>query len=200
MPQPMPDRNDHHLPPVGEGTAAELRTAVGGPEKLLPASRQNRRWTTVSEREHRALELVAAGATYEQIGRVLSITRTNARLLVEKAVGRRALEINRQEAPQVRAILMDRLIALHRRWWPAALGNPAEGLEPSQQAADMVLKIHDRLARLTGVDSGVEAVARVDVVITNEDRENRLAGILGGLAEVAARQKAIEGEFREDAA
>jgi hypothetical protein len=81
-----------------------------------------------------------------------------------------------------------------------ALGNPAEGVEPSQVAADMILKIHDRLARITGVDSGVETVARVDVVITEQDRANRLASILDGLAEVAARQRAIEGEFREDAA
>jgi hypothetical protein len=196
----MPDRNDAHLPPVGEGTVEELRTAVGASPRMVPTSRQARRWTTITERENRALELTAAGATYEQIGKILSITRRNAQLLVDKAVARRALEINRQEAGQVRAILMDRLVALHRRWWPMALGNPAEGVEPSQVAADMILKIHDRLARITGVDSGVETVARVDVVITEQDRANRLAGILDGLAEVAARQRAIEGEFREDAA
>lgn len=199
MPQNVPDYDDSHLPPVGEGTAEELRLAVGQPAKMAPTTRQMRRWSTITERESRALELTAAGATYEQIGKVLSITRKNAQLLVDRAVGRRALEINAREAPETRAILMERLLALHRRWWPMALGNPAQGIDPSLPAAEMILKIHDRISRITGLDEG-DMPARVDITVSVADRDRRQDAILASLAEVAARQRAIEGEFREDAA
>jgi DNA-binding CsgD family transcriptional regulator len=182
------------LPPLDEGTQAEIQAALGITH-MDP--RTKRRDTRLTARELRALELTAAGATYEQVGKVLGIARTNARHLVERALARRAAEVNSREFHVAKALELDRLETLYRRWWPLAIGNPAQGVPPLKDAADMVLKIHDRVARIEGLNAPTQVEARIDLEVNEISVEERRARVLSSLAEVRARQLTIEGEFRE---
>lgn len=190
--------DDSNLPPLGEGTVAEIRAATGITEAKGPVL--GRRHTQLTAKELRALELVAAGATYDLIARILSITRPNARLLVERALARRAAEVNSREHHVAKALELDRMETLWRRWFPLAIGNPAAGIPPNKDAAGIALRIHERICRIQGLDAPVEVAAKLNLEIDVVSPEERRAKILASLAETKARQKAIEGEWKETAA
>lgn len=188
---------DGHLPPLDEGSVAELRNAVGIRHQPNSRTRSERRTTTLTARELRAIELTAAGATYDQVGAILSINRTSARALVERALARRALEVQHRELGPARVLQLERLDRLLMRWWPLAVGNPREGTAPNDRAAAIVLSIMDRQERILGLAQPIRVEEDVRVSLTYEELEGRREKVLAGLAEVMARQQAIEGEFTE---
>ena len=190
--------DDSALPPLGEGTVDEIRAAAGIEDakgRVL-----GRKQTQLTAKELRALELVAAGATYDLIGRILSMSRPNARLLVERALARRAAEVNSREHHVAKALELDRMETMWRRWFPLAMGDPANGVLPSKDAAGIALRIHERICRIKGLDAPVEVQARVDLEVDAVSPEERRAKILASLAETKARQATIEGEWKEAAA
>jgi len=196
----VPEMHDEHLPPLDEATIPELRQAVGIRHKPNSRTRSERRLTTLTARELRAIELTAAGATYAQVAAILDLTPTNARLLVERALARRALEIHAREMPQAKALQLERLELMLRRWFPLAVGNPREQTPPNERAAAVVLSIMDRQARIIGL----EAPLRIeqDIVVdapSHDELVARQERILAGLAEVRERHQAIEGSFTEGA-
>jgi DNA-binding CsgD family transcriptional regulator len=197
MAQPPPAYDDSHLPPLGEGTVEEIRKAAGIQDAKGPV--MGRRQTQLNARELRALELTAAGATYDLIAKILSITRPNARLLVERALARRAAEVGSREHHVAKALALDQMEHLWRRWYPLAMGDPANGIPPSKDAAGIALRIHERICRIQGLDAPVQVDARVEVEVNAETPEQRREKILASLAETRARQQAIEGEWREAA-
>ena len=188
---------DGHLPPLDEGSVADLRNAVGIRHQPNSRTRSERRVTTLTARELRAIELTAAGATYDQVGAILSINRTSARALVERALARRALEVQHRELGPARVLQLERLDKLLMRWWPLAVGNPREGLAPNDRAAMIVLSIMDRQERILGLAQPIRVEEDVTVSLTYEELEGRREKVLAGLAEVMRRQQAIEGEFTE---
>lgn len=197
----VPPMRDGHLPPLDEGTVEEIRAAVGVRHAPNARTRSERRITTLTARELRAIELTAAGATYDQVGVILSMTRTNARLLVERALARRALEVRHRELDAAKTLQLERLEQLIRRWWTLAVGNPKDGTPPNERAAVIVLSIMDRQARILGLEAPLRVEQDVTVSLSHEELEARQEKILAGLAEVRARQlTAIEGTFTEGAA
>lgn len=193
--------NDGHLPALDEGTVDQLREAVGIRHQGGARTRSERRITTLTARELRAIELTAAGATYDQVGAILSMTRTNARLLVERALARRALEIKHRDLGPAKALQLERLEMLMRRWWPLAVGNPRDGVAPSERAAAVVLSVIDRINRVSGLEAPLRVEQDVTVSLSHEELVERQDRVLAGLAEVRKRQlTAIEGTFSEGAA
>lgn len=96
----------------------------------------------LAERAKQALGLRRAGASYEQIGAQLGITRSAARKVVTKAIAR----IPRDDAEQVLQLELDRLDALLRGLWPQAVKGHGG-------AVDRVLRVMERRARLLGLDA-----------------------------------------------
>ncbi|HEX7918726.1 MAG TPA: hypothetical protein VF454_04940, partial [Gemmatimonadales bacterium] len=169
----VPPMQDGHLPPLGEGSVADLRAAIGIRHKANSRTRSERRMTTLTARELRAIELTAAGATYDQVGVILSINRTSARQLVERALARRALEVQHRELGPAKALQLERLEFMMRRWWPLAVGNPREGTAPNDRAAAIVLSIMDRQERLLGLAAPIRIEEDIKVSLSYEELEER---------------------------
>lgn len=97
------------------------------------------------EREAEALRLRVAGASLSQIAAAIGV-RSDAS--AHKALARglaRLAEISLEAATQLRAVEGERLERLHATWWPLALQGDGE-------AADRILRIAARRARLYGLD------------------------------------------------
>lgn len=185
---------DEHLPPP-DGPIRALQDAVGVRNR---EGGTQRRQTTLTARELRAIELTAAGATYAQVGVIMDMTRTNARLLVERALARRELEMRHREVGAAKALQLERLEQLMRRWFPIALGSPADGTPPNERAAVVVLSIMDRQARIAGLEAPLRAEVDLTVGLSHEEITERQERVLAALAEVRQRQQnAIEGTFTE---
>lgn len=203
MPRPdlSPEFDDSHFPPLGEGSQAEIAAAAGFKPKhpSVGSANGSQNPGRLQARELRAIELAAAGATYDHIGRIIGITRSAARQLVERALARRALEVKVRELPVAKALQADRLDALWRRWYPLALGDGAT-TPPDPRAASVVLSIHDRMCRLHGLeDTSIQVEQHITIVTDAEERARRET-ILADLAEVGRRLQdvpAIEGTWEE---
>jgi len=109
----------------------------------------------IAERERQALELRKAGATYERIAQALGLSeRGGAWKLVH-----RALEQTLQEpSDELRRLESERLDALLRALWPAAMDGKG-------YAVERCLQIMDRRAKMLGLD----APSRSSVTVVTED-------------------------------
>ena len=96
---------------------------------------------SATERRRRALELRAAGATFEAIANALGYSRAGAYKAVTKAL-RDTLQ---EPADEVRRLELRRLDAVLGPAYTAARGGDL-------QALDRVLKVMERRARLLGLD------------------------------------------------
>jgi len=106
--------------------------------KTAPASVKH------AERKTQALELRTSGATYEQIGQRIGVSKPQAWRLVNKALG----ELNEKAdglAERLRALENQRLDTLLSAVWPDALLGKVG-------ACRTVLQIAERRARLLGLD------------------------------------------------
>ncbi len=109
------------------------------------AQKYSARTAQLVERRRIALELRKAGATYEEIGRSLGITKQSAHELVSKVLDEIQSKTS-DDADAVKTLEIERLDALFKGLWPSASkGNP--------QAVEKALKIMERRARLLGLDA-----------------------------------------------
>lgn len=198
----VPPLNDADYPPVGTGTTGDIIAVVTGGQGLTATMRdaQRRRSSTITEREHRALELLAVGASTSQIATVLSIGRGAADKLIQKALAKRALEIRTQVAPYAAAVYYDRLEKLFMRWMPLAMGNLSQGQPPDEKAANVVLGLMDRYARFMGTDAPVQIEGDVTVHAgpTTDERAAFVTKLLGDLDEVQRRKLAVDAEVIDE--
>lgn len=183
------------------GTRRKSRKNTGG--KFL-RSRAN------IERERRALELLRDGATHQEIGDALGITKSSATTLIHRALAYRA----ENEGPTVeaaRSLHIARLEHMLSRWFPRAVGDyldPETGETshpPDYRAADMSLKILSQIADVQGTKKTPMAVSQPtgqpssgDVHVhfhQPEDRQRAEATILSGLAAMVAKTSAVEGQL-----
>lgn len=149
----------------------QVRAALGISEDQI-RQKTNRDKKTITVRELRALDLLAAGANYSQIGQVLGLkTRGGAVQLVQRALAKRAAECAETTVPEARALYLDRLDKLFQRWFPAALGNAAQSIPPDPTAAKLVLDMLTRYARVTGIESPVKIEETVDVTVHDPDAQ-----------------------------
>lgn len=129
----------------------------------------------IRNRDQQALNLKLGGATYEQIATQLQYSDSKN---AWRAV--RALMTSAQApAADVRAEEVARLDRLMLSWWPKALGTPANmangsaAVPPDRHAAELVLKISERRARLLGLDkpfvNDIEDLVRAEAERLGED-------------------------------
>ena len=111
----------------------------------MPEPATSPRKISYAERRIQALELRKAGATYEQIGKQLGITKQAAYKHVKKALDAMNDTI-REQADDVRNIEVERLDKLWFVMYKQALSG-------NQGAVDRCLKIMDRRAKLLGLDA-----------------------------------------------
>lgn len=89
-----------------------------------------------------ALDLRAAGGTYDQIGKAITVSRTTAWKLVRAAID----ELNEkchESAERVRGMELYRLDKLRVALWPK---------RSDPRVADSLLRVSERTARLCGLD------------------------------------------------
>lgn len=150
----------------------------------------------ITEIERRALDLLVAGASYDQIGTILGFSRTSAFNTIAKAMAKRADEFRASHTYERAVVLhLDRLDRLFAKWLPLALGSG--GIPPSDKAAEIVLKVMERQDKILGLSAPQKVEQTTTVVVTTEQLESRRTALLDGLAEVEQRRRQIEGEFRE---
>jgi hypothetical protein len=87
------------------------------------------------------MQLRLSGHSYDEIARYLGITKRRAQRIVERELGRAF----REPTELLLQMELDRLDALQRAYWDAAIAGDGE-------AADRVLRIMDRRARYLGLD------------------------------------------------
>ena len=97
------------------------------------------------EREHEALELRKAGATYRQIGKRLGISATSAHTRVMSAL-REMSELTGEKAAEVRGIELQRLDTMLLGLWSKARAGDVS-------AIDRAVKIMQRRADMLGLDA-----------------------------------------------
>jgi hypothetical protein len=97
-----------------------------------------------AERRRQAFELRKAGASYEEIGRLLGVKKQSAHAMVHKTLA--GLRAQTEEiAEDVRSLELHRLDALLKGLWPkASQGAPL--------AVEKALKVMERRAKMTGID------------------------------------------------
>lgn len=114
-------------------------------------------------RSWEALQLRKAGATYEEIGRALGMTRTGAYRAVKRALD----ELNEkiaEDAAEVLRLELERLDAMLLAVWPKAK-------QGHLGAIDRVLKIMERRSRLLGLDAPHKVDQKAEIVFRWEDTE-----------------------------
>lgn len=101
-----------------------------------------------SERQARALALRAAGATFQQIGDQLGITRQSAHEHVTRGIARHVADAD-TAASELVVLETLRLDTLQSAVWRAAVSGDL-------RAVDRVLRIMERRARLLGLDAATD--------------------------------------------
>lgn len=109
------------------------------------AQKTGSRTAVTQERRRMAFELRKAGATYDEIGKSLGITRQSAYGLVSKVLEDLQAQ-TAEDAAAVKAMELQRLDAMLKGLWPAA----SKG---SPQSVEKALKVMERRARLLGLDA-----------------------------------------------
>lgn len=106
----------------------------------------------IQERERQAVALRLAGASYPEIARQVGYRGPSA---AYQAVHRGIASPAAEDVEEYRELQRQRLERLFLAWWQKAIGSQTAGgvrVEPDEAAANMVLKIHDRLTRILGLD------------------------------------------------
>lgn len=170
-------------------------------------ARLKRSSAAITERERQALELLIAGATYDQIGRIIGVSRGRAAQVVSNALHKRAMEFNQFSRDQAFVIYWERLEKLFTRWFPLSLGgarDPVTGIPapPDPEAAKMVMGILDRMSRTLGFDAPKRVEVEATVEVTGPDPVGIRQNIMRSLAEMEARaaegSAVVEGELVQD--
>lgn len=122
-------------------------------DQSAPPMTKGARQALAAERARQAFELRKAGATYEDIGRVLGITRQSAHAMIRRKL-RDLAKVTEESAVELFALEWARLDAMHKGLWTKATAG-------SVLAVDRVLRIMERRARMTGSDKPIK-VAETD--------------------------------------
>ena len=137
-------------------------------------------------RRARVLELRKAGASYREIAEQTHVSLRTAWRDVKTELGRLAEE-TRETTSSLRALEMQRLDRLQLSHWSKAVGfTDKDGKQhpPDIKAADVVLRIMDRRARLLGLDAPQQVeMAAIIGDMTSEDLRTRVREKLLRLAD-----------------
>jgi ABC-type sugar transport system ATPase subunit len=95
------------------------------------------------DREHKAVQLALAGATYETIAKECGYESKSG---AWKAVNRMLARVDAENADALRTVEGSRLERLHLAHWPAALRGDVK-------AGALIVRIMERRSRLLGLDA-----------------------------------------------
>jgi DNA-binding CsgD family transcriptional regulator len=121
----------------------------------------------VRQREAKALQLRAAGATYALIANRLGIGETMARRVVQRALAR----VVREPAHQLITLELERLDLLWRSMFARALGGSA-------RHAEVCLRVLERRARLLGLDAPTRSEVHVMSAEEMDALDREIEGLL----------------------
>jgi len=155
------------------------------------------------ERQNKVLEMLVAGYTNMQMAGALGVASSTISRDVEAVLERRREETNPDlvRAREIHALRLGQLLAA---WWPLATGTyeienertgEADTLPPDPKAAEVVLKILDRMAS-GGLPQPETNVTNVGVFVGNVlEKDAAVSKIMTTLAQIADKRDAIEGEL-----
>lgn len=146
-------------------------------------------------RDDEALRLYVQCYTLEQIGNEIGTSRISAWRMIQRGLERYS-EQRPEITAQARETLASRYEHLLARWFPLAIGvdDNGESTPASLDAAEYVLKVLDRWAKIHGVDTAPPV--NINTLIVSPDEMRR--DILAGLDAVEERTKVIEGVLTRD--
>lgn len=168
-------------------------------------ARQLARRAGVVERERVALEMYVKGRRNSEIAERLDVHPASVSHILHRALERRAAE----EGPTVeeaRELYLLRAEELLRAWWPLATGTyladeeTGESLPPDPKAADIALKLIDKIAavQVRGIGADPEKLGQIDLVHKIELQPDKLREqIMRSLDAAAAKSEAVDAEFIE---
>lgn len=138
-------------------------------------------------RSDMVLAMYARCMTQVEIADELGIDQGTVSRLITSALEERAKE-DPQIRAQARALMVERLDLMLSRWFPLAIGSTPDAIAPDRDAAELTLKILDRLGKIQGVDVA-PTIGGPAFVLTPETLRTE---ILASLEETAARVRAID--------
>jgi DNA-binding CsgD family transcriptional regulator len=168
-------------------------------------ARQLARRAGVVERERIALEMYVKGRRNSEIAERLDVHPASVSHILHRALERRAAE----EGPTVeeaRELYLLRAEELLRAWWPLATGTyladeeTGEALPPDPKAADIALKLIDKIAavQVRGIGADPEKLGQIDLVHKIELQPDKLREqIMRSLDQAARKSEAVDAEFTE---
>ena len=133
---------------------------------------------SAAERRARVVKLRRGGRTFTEIGQEMGITKQAAHNAYKAAL-RHLCDEMVEDAKQLRAMECNRLDRLLRAWWSRAL-------DGNERAAEIVLRIHDRRAKLLGIDAPVKVAPTDPTGDRPYEQPPAPATLDGAIAEVLA--------------
>jgi hypothetical protein len=142
------------------------------------------------DRENKVLELRRAGDTWERIASIVGYANASG---AQKAYRRVVVRVQRESVDEIRDMELDRLDRLQRAYWTDAIVNH------DRRAAELVLKVMDRRAKLLGLDAPNKVQAEVITYDGNFNIDADIERIIRQLDEVDTRGPLpLEGGIGED--
>lgn len=164
------------------------------------ADQRRKRFRTeaAQEQERRALNLFVEGKTYKDIAARLGVAYSTAHTYVHRGLKRRA-DQDSEIAEKARAFLQLQIEALMGTWMPRARGLAevdGERIPPDPRAADVMIKLINQYAGITGALSPVRVEGEIN---TNRplSPDEAVAAIMAGLQRISDKDKTIEGHLAD---
>jgi hypothetical protein len=104
------------------------------------------------DKENAVLELRRSGETWQRIAQVVGYANASG---AQKAYSRIVNRVQRESVEEIRDLELDRLDRIMRAYWKPAI------VDGDKKAADLVLKVIDRRAKLLGLDAPQKLQAEV---------------------------------------
>ncbi len=127
------------------------------------------------DKENAVLELRRSGETWERIAIAVGYANASG---AQKAYARVVTRVQRESVDEIRDLELDRLDRIQRAYWKPAI------VDLDKRAAEVVLKVMDRRAKLLGLEAPTKVQAEVVNYDGNYDYNEDIERIIGLLGSV----------------
>jgi hypothetical protein len=137
------------------------------------------------DKENAVLELRRSGETWERIALAVGYANASG---AQKAYARVVTRVQRESVDEIRDLELDRLDRIQRAYWKPAI------VDLDKRAAEVVLKVMDRRAKLLGLEAPTKVQAEVVNYDGNYDYNEDIERIIGLLGSVdSSKPLSLEG-------
>lgn len=137
------------------------------------------------DKENKVLELRRSGETWERIAVAVGYANASG---AQKAYARVVSRVQRESVDEIRDLELDRLDRIQRAFWTPAI------VDRDKRAAEVVLKVMDRRAKLLGLEAPTKVQAEVVNYDGNYDYNEDIERIIGLLSTVdSGKPLSLEG-------